>query len=66
MAKDKDHELSKGMKVKLISGGPVMAVHELAYNGQIDCVWFSGKKLEKGRFEPETLVLAKDDAEEGS
>ena len=60
------------------AGGPTMAVKghvepnmltALAgdsekSSGEILCQWFSGKKLESGRFAPETLVLVKDDAEE--
>jgi uncharacterized protein YodC (DUF2158 family) len=52
LAKNKgvpEQQFSKGMKVKLISGGPVMAVNDFAHNGQVNCVWFSGKKLEQGR-----------------
>jgi uncharacterized protein YodC (DUF2158 family) len=59
-----------GAKVKLNAGGPVMAVKEHAANEnwslgglEIVCQWFSGKKLETGRFAPETLILVKDDAE---
>lgn len=54
----------KGMKVKLISGGPIMAVNGHAYDGDIQCVWFSGKKLEHGEFSPETLVPVTDEDEE--
>ena len=56
-----------GAKVRLISGGPTMAVkghHE--FSGDIECQWFSGKKLEYRLFAPETLVLVKDDEAEKS
>jgi uncharacterized protein YodC (DUF2158 family) len=55
----------KGMKVKLVSGGPTMAVkgyHE--FDETMVCQWFSGKKLESGMFAPETLVVVTDDADE--
>lgn len=53
-----------GAKVKLNAGGPVMAVKKHSFDGEIECQWFSGKKLEKGYFTPETLILVKDDAEQ--
>lgn len=61
----------KGAKVQLNVGGPTMVVKDhvepnfMSSSGletrEILCQWFSGKKLEIGRFAPETLVLAKDD-----
>jgi uncharacterized protein YodC (DUF2158 family) len=57
-------QFSKGTRVSLISGGPVMAVKDISeFDQTVECQWFSGKKLETGRFAPETLVLVKDDAE---
>ena len=41
-----------------------MAVNGHAYDGDIQCVWFSGKKLEHGEFSPETLVPVTDEDEE--
>lgn len=43
-----------------------MAVNDHPFGGDIECVWFSGKKLEHGRFSPETLVPATDEDEEKS
>jgi uncharacterized protein YodC (DUF2158 family) len=57
-------KFAKGTKVQLTVGGPLMAVNGyggLAHHGQIECHWFSGKKLESGYFAPETLVLVKED-----
>jgi len=63
----------KGAKVQLNVGGPTMVVKDHAepsFTGhlgleqrQIVCQWFSGKKLETGRFAPETLVLVEDGTE---
>jgi uncharacterized protein YodC (DUF2158 family) len=68
-------QFPKGAKVQLNVGGPVMAVQGYVEPSfgvgldeeivrQVRCQWFSGKKLESGRFEPETLVLVKDDAKQ--
>lgn len=67
-------QFHKGAKVKLNVGGPVMAVKDHVESSfevglgnrdwQVQCQWFSGKKLETGLFASETLVLVKDDAEE--
>lgn len=53
-----------GTIVKLNSGGPDMTVEEvcLRYDtkeptGNVDCQWFAGKKLEKGRFPVDSLEL---------
>jgi uncharacterized protein YodC (DUF2158 family) len=58
----------KGTKVQLTSGGPVMAVNGygsfVPHYREIECHWFSGKKLETGYFAPEALVLVKDDGGE--
>jgi uncharacterized protein YodC (DUF2158 family) len=51
-----------GANVKLNAGGPVMAVKEYSFDGGIVCQWFSGKKLESGKFAPETLILVNNDA----
>lgn len=45
-----------GTVVKLISGGPNMAVQYL-HDGRVMSQWFAGKKLESGRFPPESLVI---------
>lgn len=50
-----EQQFPKGMIVKLKSGGPDMAVQSV-YQGSIQCQWFAGKKLEAGRFPPESLV----------
>ncbi|HGW3602043.1 MULTISPECIES: DUF2158 domain-containing protein [Acinetobacter] len=53
-----------GDKVKLIVGGPIMAVSEVImsgygsqeqFNGRYRCQWFAGKKLDSGVFEEENL-----------
>ena len=47
-----------GDLVVLKSGGPVMTVRALVLLGnkaQVDCQWFSGKKLESGRFAIDSL-----------
>jgi uncharacterized protein YodC (DUF2158 family) len=55
-----------GDKVKLISGGPTMAVNShMQLDDKLQCVWFAGKKLEYGLFAQESLVAAKDDETEG-
>ncbi len=45
--------------VKLKSGGPDMTVRSDSHIGTVDylCQWFAGKKLEAGRFAPESLEL---------
>lgn len=64
----KNEQLQVGMIVKLKSGGPDMTVEEvvIAYStktptGDVDCQWFAGKKLEKGRFPVASLELVKPD-----
>ena len=45
--------------VKLKSGGPDMTVQDDSNVGETVywCQWFAGKKLERGRFAPESLEL---------
>ncbi|MBT9234316.1 YodC family protein [Pseudomonas sp. MG-2] len=49
-------DLEVGVLVKLNAGGPTMSVHTICKNmqdepnGFVECQWFAGKKLEKGRF----------------
>ena len=45
--------------VKLKSGGPDMTVRDESRIGEsvYSCQWFAGKKLESGRFAPESLEL---------
>lgn len=51
-----------GDVVVLRSGGPEMTVSDPnAYGGQVDCQWFGGRKLEHGRFPPQSLALAAKD-----
>ncbi|CAB3767445.1 YodC family protein [Paraburkholderia solisilvae] len=47
--------------VKLVSGGPDMAVKSFSTisGGVFRCQWFAGKKLESGDFAPESLVLVR-------
>ena len=53
-----------GTIVKLKSGGPDMTVQEVCVNyntkkpnGDVDCQWFAGKKLERGHFPIASLEL---------
>ena len=58
-----------GQLVKLKSGGPDMTVSSLhkRFPGDeraaVDCQWFGGKKLERGHFDVDTLVIATASAE---
>lgn len=48
-----------GQIVQLRSGGPEMTVSEIDLYGKesfVECQWFGGRKLEKGRFPVESLV----------
>jgi len=47
-----------GETVQLISGGPIMTVEEITYDGEVRCQWFAGKKLESGNFLPDSLIRA--------
>ena len=48
-----------GDVVMLKSGGPDMTVEDpKSYNDQVECQWFGGRKLERGRFPPGSLVYA--------
>lgn len=59
MTKNKANQKFKtGDTVKLISGGPIMTVEKIAYNGKVSCQWFAGKKLEHGDFPPNSLIRA--------
>ncbi|HEX3654909.1 MAG TPA: DUF2158 domain-containing protein [Pirellulales bacterium] len=53
-----------GDKVRLIVGGPVMAVKNTDQIDNIYCQWFAGKKLEGGYFAPETLEKVTDEGEQ--
>lgn len=58
MAKSKSsQEFQTGETVKLISGGPIMTVKGIDYNG-VECQWFAGKKLESGHFPSDSLIKA--------
>lgn len=50
-----------GIIVKLKSGGPDMTVRQVYGDNDVDCQWFAGKKLEKGRFPMSSLELVKND-----
>ena len=53
-----NQELKIGDVVKLKSGGSVMTVNSIEENGEINCQWFSGDKLNKledGYFPPNSL-----------
>lgn len=58
MAKTESFKI--GNQVQLLSGGPVMTVQRIDEGSRISgitiyCQWFAGKKLESGRFAPDTL-----------
>lgn len=56
------HNFKVGDVVELKSGGPLMTVSEINAGheaDEIECQWFGGKKLEVGRFPPESLVAGK-------
>jgi uncharacterized protein YodC (DUF2158 family) len=59
-----DTSFKVGDLVRLKSGGPTMTVDDTDKFGDIECVWFAGKKLERDRFAPGTLELASGDKEE--
>lgn len=48
-------KLKKGDIVKLISGGPEMVVEEVGENGEVNCQWFSGSKLQDGIIQSTSL-----------
>jgi uncharacterized protein YodC (DUF2158 family) len=47
-----------GDLVQLRSGGPSMTVQDKTPNGNLVCQWFGGKKLERGVFDPKTVIPA--------
>ena len=57
-------QFQKGDLVRLKSGGPVMTVNVTHPDGSVNTAWFSGKKLETGYFEKETLNLAPSDTDQ--
>ena len=63
----KQTKFNIGDIVKLKSGGPDMTVqteNENSITGAISyhCQWFAGKKLESGKFPPESIEHKKPDA----
>jgi uncharacterized protein YodC (DUF2158 family) len=44
-----------GDQVVLKSGGPDMTIKQIT-DSDIVCQWFAGKKLEQGRFAPESIT----------
>jgi uncharacterized protein YodC (DUF2158 family) len=48
-----------GDVVKLVSGGPEMAIKNLAPETEYYAQWFAGKKLEQGRFPEAALTLVR-------
>ncbi len=54
-------EFNVGDIVKLVAGGPDMAVKRFSSvsGGVFNCQWFAGKKLESGDFPAESLVLVR-------
>lgn len=60
MAKNDGFEI--GDLVQLLSGGPVMTVHSIhELGGMVGTTWFSGRKLERATFNPDTLRRASED-----
>lgn len=64
-------DLKAGDKVRLVAGGPVMAVKEIREpdgprSGPygVHCQWFAGKKLDSGVFPPESLEIVTDDGQQ--
>ncbi|NLR73369.1 DUF2158 domain-containing protein [Novosphingobium sp. ERN07] len=53
-------EFSVGDTVQLKSGGEVMTVEGVSA-GQVDCVWFNAKKVERSTFDVRTLESFKND-----
>lgn len=52
-------EFVAGDLVQLLSGGPVMTVHDYnEYGETYSCQWFAGKKLDSGRFKFSQLKRA--------
>lgn len=49
-------KFKSGDLVVLKSGGPEMTIKSI-YSDEIVCQWFAGKKLEQGRFAPESLAF---------
>lgn len=54
-------DFQKGDLVRLKSGGPTMTVNAVLSRGVCQCQWFSGSKLQKGTFDSDSLVIAKDE-----
>ena len=59
MAKFKEGDI-----VQLKSGGPPMTVCEVFGDGDHECKWFSGKKLERGNFPEEALIVPSTDEDQ--
>ena len=55
---DKRPDYKKGDIVQLKSGGPKMTVSDPNAYGGIECQWFAGGKLSKGRFPDDVLQSA--------
>ncbi|MDX7830353.1 DUF2158 domain-containing protein [Aeromonas dhakensis] len=59
----REQKFAVGDVVKLVSGGPEMAIKEAMKNidrefiGRYRAQWFAGKKLEMGEFAEPTLTL---------
>lgn len=52
-------EFVSGDLVQLLSGGPVMTVHDFNEHSETyNCQWFAGKKLDNGRFKFSQLKRA--------
>lgn len=74
MSEDRKPKFKIGDKVRLNVGGPDMAVHSIVeerigsgvFSGNYRCQWFAGKKSDKDSFPEESLVLIKEEQNEGS
>jgi uncharacterized protein YodC (DUF2158 family) len=53
-------KFNKGDLVVLKSGGPTMTVKDGDGHSEVQCQWFSGKKLEQGWFSVESLEAPKE------
>ena len=58
-------EFKEGDIVKLKSGSPNMTVtDERGTDGNVECKWFAGSKLQTGRFHPESLEYVEEDGDD--
>ena len=59
-------DFKKGDVVRFKSGGPKMTVtNPVGMQGNCQCQWFAGAKAQTQTFDPEILVLVKDEDKKG-